>query len=713
MDTIQPATSPMHNFPPGKIQPHHHDRLAMVYIRQSTLQQVERHSESTKLQYALVEKASDMGWPKEQVVVVDDDLGISGANAEGRPGFQRLVAEVSLDHVGIILGIEMSRLARSCRDWHQLLEVCSLFRTLIADTEGVYDPGNYNDRLLLGLKGTLSEAELHVIKQRMLAGKKAKARRGELGLQLAMGYVKHPSGEIIKDPDEQAQSTIGLIFTLFERYRTINGVLKHLVKNSIQMPHRIRGGIRKGELEWRRPNRVTLSNLLHNPIYAGAYAYGRRPTDPRKKKPGRPSTGRVSVKPEEWEVLIQDKLPGYISWQDFERNQRQLKMNSSQGIGTPKHGPSLLSGLVICGRCGLRMATYYSSQGHKLRYSCSRMAVDYGEESCQSFLGTPLDQLIQEKILVAMQPSALELSLQTAANIEQEREQQQRHWQQRLERARYESERAYRQYNSVEPENRLVVRTLERKWEETLSSETKLNQDYEKYLKERPEILTESERLTIQSLASDIPHLWKSKSTTGEQRQQIVRLLIERVIVTVQGETEKVHVCIHWKGGCRSEAIFNRPVARLEQLSYYKKLIERVEGLHTKGNSLTAIADILNEEKWQSAKQRSSFTAQMVRTLLLKKGLVSKKKTRASNPLRKKNELTFSELSKKTEIPEPTLYKWMRDGKLTARKDTTVSHNGVWLIKADKKEIKRLLEYRDRPQQWIYRSRVKKVEYQH
>jgi DNA invertase Pin-like site-specific DNA recombinase len=682
----------------------------MVYIRQSTLQQVERHNESTKLQYALVEKASDMGWPKEQVVVIDDDLGISGANAEGRPGFQRLVAEVSLDHVGIILGIEMSRLARSCRDWHQLLEICSLFRTLIADTEGVYDPGNYNDRLLLGLKGTLSEAELHVIKQRMLAGKKAKARRGELGMQLAMGYITHASGEIIKDADEQAQSTISLIFTLFERYRTINGVLKHLVKNNIQMPHRIRGGIRKGELEWRRPNRVTLGNMLHNPIYAGAYVYGRRPTDPRKKKPGRPSTGRVSVTPEEWEVLIHDKLPAYISWQDYERNQRQLKMNSSQGIGTPKNGPSLLSGLVICGRCGLRMATYYSSQGHKLRYSCNRMAVDYGEKSCQSFLGTPLDQLIQEKIMAAMQPSALEVSLQAAANIEQERDQQQRHWQQRLERARYESERAYRQYNTVEPENRLVARTLEKKWEEALSAETKLKQDYEKHLKEQPEILTESERLAIKSLASDIPHLWKAESTTGEQRQQIVRLLIERVIVTVQGNTEKVHVCIHWKGGTRSESNFNRPVAKLEQLSYYKKLTERVADLHKKGKSLKAIADILNEEKWQSAKQRSLFNAQMVRTILLKKGLGSKKKKRSNNALRKENELTFSELSQKTEIPEPTLYKWMRDGKLTARKDTTVSHNGIWLITADKKEIKRLLDYRNRPKQWIYRSRVKKVD---
>ncbi len=709
MATIQPNSPQASSSHPGKIQKHHHDRLAIVYIRQSSLQQVVRHSESTKLQYALVEKARDMGWPKEQITVIDDDLGISGTTAEGRPGFQRLVAEVSLDHVGIILGVEMSRLARSCRDWHQLLEVCSLFRTLIADTDGVYDPGNFNDRLLLGLKGTLSEAELHVIKQRMLAGKKAKARRGELGMQLAMGYIKHPSGETIKDPDEQAQSTITLIFTLFDRYRTINGVLKHLVKNNTQMPHRVRGGLLKGELEWRRPNRITLGNMLHNPIYAGAYVYGRRPTDPRKKLPGRPSTGRVSVVQEDWEVLIKDKLPRYISWEEYGRNQRQLEMNSSQGPGAPRHGPSLLSGLVMCGHCGLSMATSYSSQGNKLRYSCNTMVVNYGEQLCQSLLGGPLDQLIHDKIMAAMQPSALELSLQATKNIEQEREQQQGQWQQQLERAHYETERAYRQYNAVEPENRLVARTLEKKWEDALSAETRLNQDYEKHLREQPALLTESEKSDIQSLASDLPHLWDAKSTTNEQRQRIVRLLIERVIVTIQGRTEKVHVCIHWKGGYQTESNFNRPVGKLEQLSYYKELIERASNLYKEGKPLTIIAGILDQEGWQSPKQRSSFTAGMVRTLLLRKGLVSKKKKRSNDALREPNELTFRELSETTRIPEPTLYKWMRNGKLTARKDTTVSHNGLWLIKADEKEITRLLEYRERPKQWVYRSKVKKV----
>ena len=257
--------------------------------------------------------------------------------------------------------------------------------------------------------------------------------------------------------------------------------------------------------------------------------------------------------------------------------------------------------------------------------------------------------------------------------------------------------------------NRLVARTLEKKWEEALSAETLLNQEYEKYLREQPAALTKSDYLAIQSLASDIPHLWEAESTTGEQRQQIVRLLIERVIVTVQGNTEKVHVCIHWKGGYQSEANFNRPVGKLEQLSYYKELLERVADLYKDGNSLTAIADLLNQEKWHPPKRRCPFNAGMVRTILLRQGVVSKKKRRSNSALRKTNELTFRELSETTRIPEPTLYKWMRNGKLTARKDTTVSHNGVWLIKADEKEIKRLLEYKDRPKQWIYRSRVKKV----
>src|SRR3984957_11220690 len=308
---------------PEKITREHHERLALICVRKSTPQQVERNQESTKLQSALVDRAFHFGWARETIVTIDDDLGRSGSTIEGRLGFQRLVAEVGLGHVGLVLGIEMSRLARSCRDWHQLLEICALFDTLIADVDGVYDPANYNDRLLLGLKGTMSEAELHILQARMRAGRNAKARRGDLGKPLPMGYLRRPSGEVALDPDEQAQSVIRLAFDLFQRVRTVSGVLRYLVANDIKMPVRASGGPRKGELEWRRPSRPSLGDLFSNPIYAGVYVYGVRPIDRRRHKPGRPGSGRRPPRLESAEVFLPDRMPAYISWDQFQRNQAQ------------------------------------------------------------------------------------------------------------------------------------------------------------------------------------------------------------------------------------------------------------------------------------------------------------------------------------------------------------------------------------------------------
>jgi DNA invertase Pin-like site-specific DNA recombinase len=649
-----------------------------------------------------------LGWSKDRVIVIDDDLGRSGANAEGRPGFQRLVAEVGLDRVGMVLGIEMSRLARSCKDWYQLLEVCALFRTLIGDADGIYDPASYNDRLLLGLKGTMSEAELHVLKQRMVEGKKAKARRGDLGMQLPRGYIKRPSGETVKDPDEQVQSVINLVFELFEKFSTVNGVLKYLVENKIKLPDRERSGLKKGDLSWRRPNRPTLHNLFHNPIYAGAYVYGRRPTDPRKKQPGRPCTGRTVAQPDEWAVLLKDKIPAYITWEQYERNLRQLAANSMQGIGTPRNGPSLLSGLIICGRCGLRMLTTYM-KGNRLRYSCSRMSVDYGEPLCQSLMGKPLDKLIMQQVLEALKPSALEISMQVAEDIEKERKNLLTQWNKQLERAQYESERAYRQFNAAEPENRLVVRTLEKRWEEALSAEEKLKQEYAKFLDEQPATLTSEEREAIRQLALDIPALWSSATTTAEERQTIIRLLIERVIVAIEGTTEKVFVEIHWVGGYKTQAFITRPVAKLEQLSYYKDLLKRADNLRSEGKDFREIANVLNQEGWRPPKRQELFNQGMVGTLLSRAGINSNRKVRSQQVNRLPDEWTFRELSQKTNTPESTLYRWMQKGILKVRRVKEVSHNGVWLITADEQEIKRLQSLKNQPKQWIYHSRVKRV----
>lgn len=537
---------------PEKINRQHRDRLAIVYIRQSTVQQVERHQESTRLQYALVDRALQFGWPRETIVVIDDDLGRSGSTIEGRLGFQRLVAEVGLGNVGLVLGVEMSRLARSCRDWHQLLEICALFDTLIADVDGVYDPSSYNDRLLLGLKGTMSEAELHILKARMLEGRKAKARRGELGKAVPMGYLRRPSGEVVFDPDEQAQATIRLVFDLFDRLRTIGKVLRYLVEHDVHLPVRARGGMRKNELEWHRPNRPTLQNLFANPIYAGVYVYGARSTDRRRQKAGRPSTGRRSLRAEEAEVFLPDRMPAYITWDRYQRNQAQLQSNRAAWGGAPRAGSALLSGLISCGRCGMRMTAQYNNNGHAARYVCTSMKSNYGEPFCQSLTAAPLDALMTRLVLQALEPAALEASLALAADLKAERAALDVHWQQRLERARYDVERARRQYSACEPENRLVARSLERAWEEALAEQMRLEADYERVRRERLAVPSAAELSTIQNLTQDLPALWRAETTTQDERQTIVRLLLERVQVEVIHDTEQVRVICHWQGGNRT-----------------------------------------------------------------------------------------------------------------------------------------------------------------
>ena len=508
-------------FASDKIRREHRERLAIVYVRQSTVQQIERHQESTRLQYALVDRAFALGWARENIVVIDDDLGRSGASAEGRLGFQRLVAQVGLDKVGLVVGIEMSRLARSCRDWHQLLEICALFDTLIADADGVYDPASHNDRLLLGLKGTMSEAELHILKARMLEGRRAKAERGELGKAVPMGYVRRPSGEVAFDPDEQAQATIRMVFELFERWRTIGKVLSHCARHDIRLPVRVLGGPNKGELEWRRPSRASLQNLFTNPIYAGVYVYGLRTVDRRRQKPGRPSTGRRPPHLDNASVVLRDRVPAYITWEQYQRTLAQLQENRAGWVGAPRAGTALLAGLLICGRCGLRMRAYYSNNGSAARYQCCEMKSSHAEQPCQSLKAAPLDRLLGEVVLEALQPAALEASLAVAADLDAERATLERHWQQRRERARYEGDRARRQYVAVEPENRLVARTLEKTWEDALAEQGRLETDYERFVQDAPAGPSPAELAAIRRVAQDLPAVWEAGTTTQDGRRQL------------------------------------------------------------------------------------------------------------------------------------------------------------------------------------------------
>src|SRR5213078_4459397 len=361
----------------GKVGDRHLDRLAVVYVRQSSRQQVLDHGESTRLQYGLGDRAVALGWPASRVMVIDEDLGRSAADAAGRPGFARLVAEITMGHVGLVLGLEMSRLARAGQDWHQLIELCSLTGALLADTDGVYDPNEYNDRLLLGLKGTMSQVELHLIRQRMASGRLAKAGRGELAVPLPAGYARRASGEVALDPDEQVQAVIRLVFRLFDELGTVHAVLRFLVEHQVQIGMRERSGPGKGEVAWRAPHQQGLSNMLRNPAYAGIYAYGRSRTDPSRRLPGRRHPGRVRrLDAREWLVRIDGALPAYISTEQYERNQARLAGNRARAdaAGAPRNGPALLGGLVICGICGHRLQLNYEASGQRLtgRYCCQR-----------------------------------------------------------------------------------------------------------------------------------------------------------------------------------------------------------------------------------------------------------------------------------------------------------------------------------------------------
>jgi DNA invertase Pin-like site-specific DNA recombinase len=652
----------------GKIQPWHRDRLAAVYVRQSTTAQVHDHQESTRLQYGLAERAVMLGWASSRVLVIDEDLGHSASGSDARPGFARLVSEVGLDHVGIVLGIEMSRLARSGREWHQLLELCALSGALLGDLDGVYDPAEHNDRLLLGLKGTISEAELHLIRQRMWTGRIARARRGELAVPLPAGLVRRPSGEVVLDPDEQVRGVVSLVFDLFERLGTIGAVLGFLADNHIQLGIRLHEGPERGELAWRRPSRAGLTNMLRNPAYAGIYAYGRSTLDPRRRQPGRPCTGRVRVRRDDWLVYLPGALPAYISIEQYERNMARLDANRSraQSLGAVRDGPALLAGLVACGRCGRKMTMHYQrGPGGKLHpvYACDRDKTDYAADRCQQLAGSCVDVHVAGLLLQAVAPAALEISLAAAGHAEAQRAQVDRIWRQRLERAEFAADRARRQYQLAEPENRLVARQLEKDWEAALAERQRLGEEYDRFTAARPRALAAAEREQIRALAADLPAVWDAPTTTQADRKQLIRHLVEQVRITVAGTTEKVDVEIIWAGGHRTAAQITRPVGCLTQLSYYPQLAARARELAGAGRTLAQIAGQLNAEGFRPPKRSPVFTPNAVRDLLQALGINRSRNPASHNrPALASHEWWLRDLAAHLGMSQVTLDSWVRRG---------------------------------------------------
>jgi DNA invertase Pin-like site-specific DNA recombinase len=680
---------------PSKITDEHLTKIAIVYIRQSKPQQVVENRESLARQYALREHALSLGWPSDRVIVIDEDLGLSGCSAAWRPGFQRLLAEVTMDHVSLILGLEMSRLARSGKDWHHLLELCALFGTLLADQDGVYDPSDPNDRLLLGLKGQISELELHTIRSRMDRGRLNKAQRGELFLHAPIGYVKTSAGLLALDPDEQVRAVVRLVFDIFTELGSVHAVIRYLHQHHIRLGVRPIDGPNRGQLEWRQPRLSTVHRMLRNPTYAGAYAFGQRPVNPKRRRhDGKTPCIRIAQR-EEWLVFKRDQVPVYISWEQYLRNEERLRNNRSTAAtpGQPRKGIALLGGLVVCRRCGYRMHVLYGSPGHP-RYECVMHLHCGAPRTCPGLVASPLDALVADQVLRVLTPAGIELCLRASEDIEAERTRLDDHWRAEIERAGYTARLAERSYRAVDPENRLVARTLERQWEEALVHEQKVREDYDRFRRESPRRLTGEERERIRALANDIPSLWRDANTPAADRKEILRTLVERVMIAVHEKSEYVDACIHWVGGSVSEHCLCRPLGNYERLADFVKLRERVTAELAAGKTTAQIAEALNREGFHSPSGRlDRFTARRVGMLIYRLGL-SKKRPPAERL--SANEWWVRDVAEKIGVPVSRLRHWIKNGYVHVRKSVAWGQVVIW---ADADELSRLRRLRDHPRQ--------------
>jgi DNA invertase Pin-like site-specific DNA recombinase len=581
------------------IQASHLARQAIIYVRQSTTKQLALHQESTRRQYQLTETAQRLGWPQPRIQVIDDDLGLSGASSSQRTGFQRLVATISLGEVGLVLVTEVSRLSRLNSDWHRVIELCAVFDTLIADEDGLYNPRDPNDRLVLGLKGTLFSAELHILRARMRGGLLNKARRGALALKLPVGYRRLGDGSVVQDPDEQARSTLQTLFEQFALLRTGREVQRYFLEHQLQMPRYVQSGPDLGRLYWVPPSYQMIQQVLTNPAYAGIFVYGRRVQQVRAGDPPRIALHRVLI--EEWQIVIGNVYPAYISEAQYYSNRETLRANmynfTKRQLGAPREGPGLLVGLLICGQCGRRMTPSYSSAHHA--YMCRRtQVIDHGA-MCQSFPQRYLDQAIEELFFAAVQPARLQTMLSALDALEQERRALEQHWHLKLERARYAVQLAQRQYDAVDPENRLVARELENRWNAALLALETLEQEYHSAQRAELAPLSDAEQQAVRQLADDLPSVWTAETTTAADRKRLLRLAIQEVTVRVVAPSPRTaEVTILWSGGvttshtvvcppqgwhCVTDAAVVARISELAQRMPDHQIAEvlNAEGIHT------------------------------------------------------------------------------------------------------------------------------------
>jgi len=587
-----------------KVTASHLKRQAYCYVRQSTLKQVFENTESTKRQYALRERAVTLGWPVVQIVTVDSDLGETATSVADRKGFQKLMTEVSLGHVGLVMGLEVSRLARNNADWARLLEICAITDTLILDEEGIYNPTDFNDRLLLNMKGTFSEVELHVLRSRLRGGILSKARRGELKTRLPTGFVYDHNDKIIIDPDKQVQQSLRLFFDIFQRTGAAFATVKAFAKDDMKFPCRIHLGPDKGELKWQRLTSSRAQVILKNPRYAGAYYYGRQRS--RKKVDG--SMIYFQVPRDEWIVLIKDVHPGYITWEQYEENLSRIRQNAIaynviDRKTPPREGPCLLQGLAICGKCGQRMTIRYKYQRKgriEPAYLCQRHRIERWESSCQYIPGAGIDKAIEKLLLESVTPLTLEMALQVQKELENRFNEADKLRKQQVERAEYEANLARRRFMQVDPDNRLVADTLEAEWNDKLRHLQDANDYYEKHRRLESEKLKKVQQKEVLKLAKDFPRLWKNPRTPVREKKRMIRFLIEDVTM-IRGEDITLHV--RFKGGAKKTLKLPLPLKGWQYNLTDPKIVEIVDDLLS-NHTYSEIATILKSRGYKSGQGR-------------------------------------------------------------------------------------------------------------
>jgi DNA invertase Pin-like site-specific DNA recombinase len=638
-----------------KVKAAHLQRNAYLYIRQSTLRQVFENSESTKRQYALRQKAVALGWPEDRIIVIDTDLGQSGASAADREGFQRLVTEVSLGRAGIVLGLEVSRLARNSTDWHRLLEICAFTEALILDEDGIYDPAHFNDRLLLGLKGTMSEAELHVLRARLQGGILNKARRGELVIRPPIGLIYNSEARLVLDPDKQVQVALRLLFDTFRRTGSAMATVRTFRRQNLLFPRRVHTGPQKGDLVWGVLGHSQVLRILHNPRYAGAFAYGRSHT--RKTVDG--GCEIIHVPKEEWETLIPGAHAGYVSWEDYEQNQRQLH-ESAQAMGSDRRkspareGPALLQGLILCGRCGERMTVrYHRREGHLWpEYMCQRDGIEHAKPRCQQIPGAGIDRAISELLVDAVSPVALEVALSVQQELQCRIEDADRLRQKQVERAQYEADVARRRYMRVDPDNRLVADSLEAEWNSKLRTLSETQQERERQREQDRKILSEPQRAAILALATNFPALWRDPNTPDRERKRMIRLLLEDITL-LRGDQITLH--IRFKGGAAKTLTLPLPLNSWQQRQTSLDVVKEIDQL-LDHHTYPQIAAILNEHGIRSGEGKA-FTSRIVARIQRSYALIPR-----YDRLRKAGMLTLKEMAALLGICPQQVKIWDRHG---------------------------------------------------